>query len=40
MGSVTPARTNSGSMSWATAGSPIQPRPREAMVMPNWHALR
>ena len=30
----------SGSMSAATAGSPIHPRPREATVIPSWVAAR
>ncbi len=29
-----------GSMSVATAGSPIQPSPREEMVIPNWQTAR
>ncbi len=33
-------RSRSGSMKWAKAGSPIQPRPSEARVIPNWVAER
>ena len=35
----TPTAASSGSSSSAKAGSPTQPRPREARVMPNWQAL-
>jgi hypothetical protein len=35
-----PAATKSGSSSEATNGSPTQPRPSEAMVMPSWQAAR
>jgi hypothetical protein len=31
---------NSGAMSAATPGSPIQPRPSDAIVIPTWQAER
>ncbi|MCY1513899.1 hypothetical protein D9M68_484220 [compost metagenome] len=36
----TPMAVSSGSSSSAKAGSPTQPRPREARVMPSWQAER
>ncbi|MNT41555.1 hypothetical protein D3C72_1779170 [compost metagenome] len=36
----TPTALNTGSRMWANAGSPTQPRPREARVIPNWQADR
>ena len=38
--SLKPSRRNRGSSSAATAGSPTQPRPSEAMVIPSWQAAR
>src|SRR5215211_3029018 len=35
-----PSRSNSGSITVATAGSPSQPRPREEIVMPSWQTAR
>ncbi len=39
-GGPTPSARNNGSSSALTTGSPIQPRPSEAMVMPSWQADR
>ncbi|MNG31863.1 hypothetical protein D3C84_1177460 [compost metagenome] len=36
----TPTASSSGSRMCANAGSPTQPRPREARVIPNWQADR
>ena len=36
----TPTSANSGCSSEANAGSPIQPSPSDASVMPSWHAER
>ena len=33
---LSPKYTNTGSSTWLTVGSPSQPRPREASVMPSW----
>jgi len=35
---VIPTEWSHGSRSRAIAGSPTQPRPRDAIVMPSWHA--
>ena len=35
-----PSGTSTGSSSAATVGSPTQPRPSEAMVMPSWQQAR
>lgn len=37
---VTPRKANTGSSRLAKAGSPTQPRPSEARVMPSWQADR
>jgi hypothetical protein len=34
--SGTPSGSSSGWRKWAKAGSPIQPRPSEEIVMPSW----
>ena len=39
-GSSMPAMSSRGWSSRANAGSPIQPNPSEAAVMPSWHAER
>ncbi|MNP74775.1 hypothetical protein D3C76_1717060 [compost metagenome] len=39
-GDCTPTVSSTGSRICANAGSPTQPRPREARVIPNWHADR
>lgn len=39
-GESTPALASRGSSRWAKAGSPTQPRPSEARVMPSWQADR
>ncbi len=35
-----PSGVSSGSRIAATVGSPTQPRPSEAMVMPSWQQAR
>ena len=35
-----PTRDRRGSTSRTMAGSPTQPRPREAMVIPSWQVER
>ncbi|MNR43684.1 hypothetical protein D3C85_1623290 [compost metagenome] len=35
-----PMYSSRGCSRWAKAGSPTQPRPREARVMPSWQADR
>ena len=37
---VIPTAWRSGPMRWATAGSPTQPSPSEATVIPTWHTER
>jgi hypothetical protein len=37
---VTLARAKNGSIIWARKGSPSQPRPKLAKVMPSWVAER
>jgi hypothetical protein len=37
---VIPMAPRTGSMRWATAGSPTQPSPSEAIVIPTWHTER
>ncbi len=39
-GEVTPTQPKTGSSRLAKAGSPTQPRPSEARVMPSWQADR
>jgi len=39
-GEVTPAKANKGASKLAKAGSPIQPSPSDASVMPSWQADR
>jgi hypothetical protein len=39
-GEVTPSSSNKGPSRLANAGSPIQPRPSEASVIPSWQADR
>ncbi len=39
-GLLTPTAPSRGSSNSAKAGSPTQPRPREARVMPSWQAER
>ena len=35
-GGAMPSHSVTGRISFDTAGSPIQPKPREARVMPSW----
>ncbi|BCA96484.1 hypothetical protein TUM19329_28450 [Legionella antarctica] len=37
-GDKTPKKRNTGSSKEAKAGSPIQPNPKDAKVIPNWQA--
>ncbi|MNW17125.1 hypothetical protein D3C71_2162020 [compost metagenome] len=39
-GESTPTALRTGSRMWANAGSPTQPSPRDARVMPSWQAER